>query len=209
VLVIDETGQKVGVMLTKDAIKVAEERGLDLVEVGGNADPPVTKIMDYGKFVYQKHKQEKESKKKGVGQKSIKEIKFGIKTEAHDVQTKIKHILQFLEDGHKTKLIVMYRGREMAHPELGRELAAHVIEQISGLGAPEYNPKQEGYNLVTIVTPHSKQMLEKIRKQKEAEAKANAAGAAAPKTGAAAAPAPASAAPPAKPPADKEGEKIG
>jgi translation initiation factor IF-3 len=209
VLVIDETGQKVGIMLTKDAIKLAEERSLDLVEVGGNADPPVTKIMDYGKFVYQKHKQEKESKKKGVGQKSIKEIKFGIKTEEHDLQTKINHIMGFLEDGHKTKVIVMYRGREMAHPELGRELATRVIAEIAHLGAPEYNPKQEGYNLVTIVTPHSKQMLDKIKKQKEAEAKANAAGGSAPpaKPKPAAAQTPAAA--PAQPPANKEENKVG
>lgn len=204
-LVIDETGQKIGIMLTKDAIKLAEERSLDLVEVGGNADPPVTRIMDYGKFVYQKHKQEKESKKKSGGQKSIKEIKFGIKTEEHDLQTKVRHIMEFLEDGHKTKVIVMYRGREMAHPELGKELLARVIGQISHLGAPEYLPKHEGRNLLTIVTPHSKQIQDKIKKQKEAEAKANAAGNPQPAK-AAAAPAPA----PVQPPADKKEEnKIG
>lgn len=205
-LVIDDTGQKVGIMLTKDAIKLAEERSLDLVEVGGNADPPVTKIMDYGKFLYQKHKQEKESKKKGIGQKSIKEIKIGIKTEEHDLQTKVRHILEFLKDGHKTKMIIMYRGREMAHPELGRELAARLIAMIADLGAPEYNPKQEGYNLVTIVTPHSKQMLEKIKKQKEADAKA----AASQKAAHGSQPAPAqTATAPVQPPANKEENKIG
>lgn len=202
-LVIDENGNKIGIMLTRDAIRMAEERNLDLVEVGSNADPPVTKIMDLGKFLYQKHKQEKESRKKGSGQKAIKEVKFGIKTEEHDIQTKIRHIIEFLEKGHKTKMIVMYRGREMAHPELGRELLARVLEQLAPYGAPEYIPKQEGYNLVTIVAPHNKQTLEKIRRQKEAEAKAQQAGS----------PATPSPQPTATaknpPPAMKEGDKIG
>lgn len=172
-LVIDDTGNKIGVMLTKDAIKLAEEKGLDLVEVGGSADPPVTKIMDYGKFLYQKHKQEKESRKKSksTGQKSVKEIKIGVKTEEHDLQTKMRHIKEFLEDGHKTKIVVMYRGREMAHPELGNELLRRVIQELALFGAPEYIPKQEGRNLVTMVAPHSKQQLDNIRKQREAEAK--------------------------------------
>lgn len=153
---IDETGKKVGVMLTRDAIKFAEERGLDLVEVGANLDPPVTKVMDYGKFMYQRQKQEKESRKKGTGQKQIKEIKLGVKTEEHDLQTKIRHIKRFLTTGHKAKVIVIYRGREMAHPELGRELLNRIIQEVGDLGQPEYIPKQEGYNLVTILAPCSK-----------------------------------------------------
>ena len=201
-LVIDEKGSKIGIMLTKDAVRLAEERGLDLVEVGGSADPPVTKIMDLGKFLYQKHKQEKESRKKSSGQKSIKEMKFGVKTEQHDLQTKIRHIIEFMETGHKTKVIVMYRGREMAHPELGRELLARLLEQLSDYGAPEYAAKQEGRNLVTILAPHSKQTLEKIRRQKEAEAKSRQA--AEPTQ----APQPAAAAS-APPSAAKEGDKIG
>lgn len=169
-LVIDETGKKIGVMLTRDAIKFAEERGLDLVEVGETADPPVAKLMDYGKFLYQKHKQEKEARKKSAGQKPIKEMKIGVKTEEHDLQTKLRHIKEFLEKGYKTKVIVMYRGREIAHPELGKELLNRVIQEMADYGAPEYVPKQEGRNLVTLLAPHSKQQLEKIRKQKEAEA---------------------------------------
>jgi len=203
VLVIDENGTKVGIMMTRDAIKLAEERSLDLVEVGGTSDPPVTKLMDIGKFLYQKNKQEKESKKKsGVGQKSIKEIKVGVKTEEHDLQTKIRHIKEFLEEGHKVKMIVMYRGREMAHPELGRELAKRVVADIADLGAPEFMPKQEGYNLVTMLGPHSKQTLDKIRKQKEADAKAQAVQAQAGKAPAAPAAAPAQ-------PGVKEENKIG
>ena len=202
-LVIDENGTKVGIMMTRDAIKLAEERSLDLVEVGGTSDPPVTKLMDIGKFLYQKNKQEKELKKKsGVGQKLIKEIKVGVKTEEHDLQTKIRHIKEFLEEGHKVKMIVMYRGREMAHPELGRELAKRVVADIADLGAPEFMPKQEGYNLVTMLGPHSKQMLDKIRKQKEAEAKAQAGQAQPGKAPAAPAAAPAQ-------PGVKEENKIG
>ena len=168
-LVIDEEGRKVGIMLSKDAIMLAEERGLDLVEVGEGADPPVCKVMDYGKFLYQKHKQEKEAKKKSAGQRPIKEIKIGIKTEDHDLQTKLRHIREFLERGSKTKIIVMYRGREMAHPELGRELLQRVIQELADFGAVEFIPKQEGRNLVTLIGPHSKQELERIRKLKEAE----------------------------------------
>jgi len=156
VLVIDDTGKKVGVMLTRDAIKFAEEQGLDLVEVGATLDPPVTKVMNYGKFMYQRQKQEKESRKKSAGQKPIKEIKLGVKTEEHDLQTKIKHIKRFLTTGHKAKVIVIYRGREMAHPELGKELLNRIIQEVGELGQPEYIPKQEGHNLVTIIAPYSK-----------------------------------------------------
>ena len=175
-LVIDEIGKKVGVMLTRDAIKFAEERGLDLVEVGSNADPPVAKVMDYGKFMYQRQKQEKESRKKSAGQKPIKEIKLGVKTEEHDLQTKIKHIKRFLSTGHKAKVVVIYRGREMAHPELGKELLNRIIQEVSELGQPEYIPKQEGYNLVTIIAPHSKPkttVSEQIRKKTSPEALAS------------------------------------
>jgi translation initiation factor IF-3 len=128
--------------------------------------------MDYGKFIYQRHKQDKESKKKGAGQKSIKEIKLGVKTEEHDLQTKVRHIMEFLADGHKVKLIIIYRGREMAHPELGRELLARVIQLVSENGAPEYAAKLEGHALVTILGPHSKQVLDRLKKDKEKEKKA-------------------------------------
>jgi len=169
VLVIDEKGEKIGVMLTRDAIKLAEEKELDLVEVGANADPPVAKIMDYGKFMYQKQKMEKESRKKSASQKPPKEIKIRVKTDEHDLQTKIRHIRRFLDQGNKAKVIIIYRGREMVHPELGRELLQRVIEEVSDLGHPEFIPKQEGYNLVTILAPLSEQQKEKLRKQKEAQ----------------------------------------
>ena len=98
--------------------------------------------------------------------------RLGIKTEEHDLKTKLRHIKEFLERGNKTKVIVIYRGREMAHPELGKELVQRVIQELADYGEPEYIPKQEGYNLVTIIAPHSKQQLERIRKQKEAEKQA-------------------------------------
>ncbi len=203
VLVIDDQGNKIGIMLTKDAINLAEERGLDLVEVGESADPPVTKLMDYGKFVYQKHKQEKDARKKTSSQKPIKEIKLGIKTDEHDLQTKFRHIREFMEKGSKTKLIVMFRGREMAHPELGRELMQRVIQELADFGAPDYFPKQEGRNLVAVISPHSKQLIEKIQKQKELE-KQN------PGSAPARQPVPTVAAKPApKPAVTKEEEKVG
>jgi len=169
VLVIDENGQKVGVMLTRDAIKLAEEKELDLVEVSPNADPPVAKIMDYGKFMYQRQKLEKESKKKSASQKPPKEVKIRVKTDEHDLQTKIRHIRRFLEHNHKAKVIIIYRGREMVHPELGKELLQRVIDEVSDLGQPEFIPKQEGYNLVTIIAPYSEEQKRKIQRQKEAQ----------------------------------------
>jgi translation initiation factor IF-3 len=158
VLVIDETGRKLGEMLTKDAIENAREKGLDLVEVASNAKPPVCKIMDYGKHQYQKQKRERDAKKKQVSSQ-VKEIKLRVKTEDHDIQTKLRNMRKFLGQGDKVKLVVIYRGREMAHPELGMVVLKKVIALVEELGTPEYMPKREGRNLVTVIAPLTKSQI--------------------------------------------------
>jgi translation initiation factor IF-3 len=170
-LVIDENGNKVGVMLARDALEMARERNLDLVEVAPQANPPVAKFMDYGKALYQKQKREREARKRQVSGQ-VKEVKLRIKTEEHDIQTKLRHMRRFLEHGDKVKLIVIYRGREMAHPELGEELLRRVIGEVENLGNAEYMPKREGRNLVTVIAPLSRAQIAAREKalQKKAQA---------------------------------------
>jgi translation initiation factor IF-3 len=170
VLVIDENGQKIGVMLTRDAIEQAREKDLDLVEVAPKGNPPVARMMDYGKHLYQQQKRDREARKKQASA-HVKEVKLRIKTDEHDVQTKLRHMRKFLEHGDKVKLVVIYRGREMAHPELGDQLLKRVIEELEELGSPEYIPKREGRNLVTVIAPLSKAQMaarEKAVKPREA-----------------------------------------
>jgi len=157
-LVIDENGSKVGIMLARDALEVAREKNLDLVEVAPQANPPVAKIMDYGKALYQKQKRDREARKRLVSGQ-VKEVKLRIKTEEHDIQTKLKHMRRFLEHGDKVKLIVVYRGREMAHPELGDKLLKRVIGEVENIGNAEYIPKREGRNLITVIAPLSKAQI--------------------------------------------------
>ena len=178
VLVIDDEGKKVGLMMTRDAIDLARGKGLDLVEVAPDGDPPVTRIMDYGKHLYTQQKRDREARKKQVQQR-LKEVKLRIKTEENDIQTKLKHIRQFLGEQDKVKLTVMYRGREMAHPELGRQLLERVLKELEELGVPEFMPKLEGRNLTTVLNPYSKAQLAAREKAKALEAKKTAAGAAA------------------------------
>lgn len=176
VLVIDDEGKKVGVMMTRDAVELARSKGLDLVEVAPEADPPVTRIMDYGKHLYVQQKRDREARKKQVHQR-VKEVKLRIKTEEHDIQTKLRHIRDFLQEQDKVKLTVMYRGREMVHPELGRQLLERVIRELEEMGVPEYLPKQEGRNLTTVINPYSKAQLQAREKAKALEAKKTAAAA--------------------------------
>ncbi len=174
VLVIDEDGTKIGVMLTRDALERAREKDLDLVEVAPKGNPPVARIMDYGKHLYQQQKREREARKKQASSQ-VKEIKLRIKTDEHDIQTKLRHMRRFLEHGDKVKLIVIYRGREMAHPELGDELLKRVIGEMEELGAAEYMPKREGRNLVTVVAPLSKSQIAAREKAKQRAPQAQAA----------------------------------
>ncbi|WP_084615913.1 translation initiation factor IF-3 [Solimonas flava] len=155
VRVIADDGEQVGIMLTRDAIAKAEEAGLDLVEVSPNAEPPVCKIMDYGKYLYQKDKAAHAAKKKQK-QIQIKEIKFRPGTEDADFQTKLRQIRGFLEEGDKVKIVVRFRGREMAHQELGMQVMERLKTELSELAAIEQHPKMEGRQSVMVMAAKKK-----------------------------------------------------
>ena len=154
VRVISQDGEQLGIMLTQEAQQLAEEHGLDLVEVAPNERPPVCRVMDYGKYKYQKSKRLQQAKKK---QKVIvvKEIKLRPKTEEHDYQFKTQHVRRFLQDGHKAKVTVVFRGREMAHTELGRRILDRVIGDLEEVAVVEQVPKQEGRNMTMVLGPRS------------------------------------------------------
>jgi len=132
----------------------ADEASQDLVEVSGNANPPVLRIMDFGKFQYEEKKRQKEQKKKQQNVK-LKEIQFHPNIEEHDYQTKLNHIKSFLEKGNKVKVIVFFRGREMAHKDIGHELMKRIINDSSDAGNVDNPPKSMGRNIVMYLTPES------------------------------------------------------
>jgi len=152
VRVIDDEGNQLGIMTPFDAIKKAKEKNLDLVEVSPSAVPPVCRIMDFGKYIYQTEKREREAKK---NQKVIvvKEVKFRINVDDHDYQTKKNHVLRFLDDGDKVKATIFFRGREMTRTNLGREILERLIKDIGDKGIVEFRPRQEGNTLHAILAP--------------------------------------------------------
>ena len=154
VRVIGQEGAQLGVIPTSDALQMAEEQGLDLVEVAPNEKPPVCRIMDYGKYKYQQSKRLQQAKKK---QKVIlvKEIKLRPKTEEHDYNFKSQHVRRFLQDGHKAKVTIVFRGREMAHTELGRRILDRMAGELEDVSTIEQIPKQEGRNLAMVLSPRS------------------------------------------------------
>lgn len=158
--VISVEGEQLGILPIEEAIRIAQEDGLDLVEVAPNEKPPVCKIMDYGKFRYQQSKRSQEAKKK---QKiiQVKEVKMRPKTEEHDYQFKIKHMRRFLADGDKVKVTIMFRGREMDHTELGRKILERIANDTGDIGTMEQVPKQEGRNMTMVLTPKSPQAVER------------------------------------------------
>lgn len=150
--VTSATGEQLGIMATRDALRMAEEQHLDLVEVAPKAKPPVCRIMDFGKYRYEQQKREKEAKKK---QKviSIKEVKLRPNIEQHDFDVKLKNAIRFVEEGNKVKVTIMFRGRELSHPELGKEVLARVAEKLGDSVSIERNAKLEGKNMTMIVAP--------------------------------------------------------
>ncbi len=154
VRVIGQEGAQLGIILTSDALQMAEEQGLDLVEVAPNEKPPVCRIMDYGKYKYQQSKRLQQAKKK---QKVIlvKEIKLRPKTEEHDYNFKSQHVRRFLQDGHKAKVTIVFRGREMAHTELGRRILDRMAGELEDVSTIEQTPKQEGRSLAMVLSPRS------------------------------------------------------
>jgi translation initiation factor IF-3 len=152
VRVIDETGQQLGIMAPQDAIRIARTKGLDLVEVSATAVPPVCRITDYGRYQYNEQKRARQARKH---QKTIevKEIKFRPKVDEHDYQFKKKHIERFLAEGDKVKATVFFRGREIAHPEIGRRILERLIQEVSELAVAENIPRLEGNTMHTILGP--------------------------------------------------------
>jgi translation initiation factor IF-3 len=150
VRVIDETGQQLGIMAPPQAIAIARQKGLDLVEISPTAVPPVCRIMDFGKYQYQEQKRAREAKKH---QKiiEVKEIKFRPKVDEHDYQFKRKHIERFLAEGDKVNATVFFRGREMAHPEIGRRILERLIGELTEVAIAESAPRQEGNQMHTIL----------------------------------------------------------
>ncbi len=149
---IGAEGENIGVVTPGRAIALAEEAGLDLVEISPNATPPVCKIMDFGKFKYEQQKRESEARKK---QKiiEVKEVKFRPNTDTHDYEVKMRNVVKFLENGDKVKVTLRFRGREMAHQNLGRELLERVAEDVKELGKVENMPKMEGRQMIMMIGP--------------------------------------------------------
>ena len=152
VRVIGDEGEQIGIMPPFEALKMAREKNLDLVEISPTAQPPVCRIMDYGKFLYQNEKREREAKKK---QKTItvKEVKFRINVDDHDYDTKKNHVLRFLDEGDKVKATIFFRGREMTRQSLGRQILERLIKDVEHKGLVEFRPRQEGNTLHLILAP--------------------------------------------------------
>ena len=149
---IGAEGENIGVVTPERARELAEEAGLDLVEISPNATPPVCKIMDFGKFKYEQQKRESEARKK---QKiiEVKEVKFRPNTDTHDYEVKMRSVFKFLENGDKVKVTLRFRGREMAHQNLGRELLERVADDTKEIGRVENFPKLEGRQMVMMIGP--------------------------------------------------------
>ncbi|WP_421904175.1 translation initiation factor IF-3 [Maridesulfovibrio sp.] len=155
VMVIDDEGNQLGVLPTREALEIAQDRGLDLVEVAEKADPPVCKIMDYGKFKYQQQKRKQEAKKKQTVIQ-IKEVKFRPKTDEHDYQTKLKHIRRFLEGGDRCKVTIFFRGREIVHKDRGLAVLERVKEETMDISKMEQAPRSEGRTMNMMLAPIKK-----------------------------------------------------
>ncbi len=152
VRLVDADGKQVGIVPLSEALARAQEQGLDLVEVAPQADPPVCRIMDYGQFLYQQAKKAKEARKKQTTVE-VKEIKVRPKTEAHDLETKIRHIKRFLNAKNKVKIRVFFRGREITKPELGQEVLRKILEAVEDLAQVEMRPRMEGRQMIMILAP--------------------------------------------------------
>ncbi len=150
--VIGDDGGQLGILPTHEALRLAEEKGLDLVEISPRAFPPVCRIMDYGKYKYEQAKK-KQQARKHASTVEIKEIKFRPKTEEHDMDFKVKHVRRFLEEGNKVRLVVVFRGREITHPQTGMNVLNRVVEATADIAGVEVTPNMEGRRMVLIIAP--------------------------------------------------------
>ena len=150
-------GEQIGVVDTREALRQARDLDLDLVEVAPQADPPVCRIMDYGKFKYERDVRQKEARKK-QSRTGLKEIKFRPKIDPHDYATKKGHVVRFLNGGHKVKITIMFRGREMAHTDLGRKILDRLVADLGEAIVVESFPKQDGRNMIMVIGPNKRYM---------------------------------------------------
>lgn len=152
VRLVSDDGEQMGIVNIREALGIARERGFDLVEVAPSAQPPVCRLMDYGKYKFEQNKREKEARKK---QKviAVKEVKMRPNIEEHDFQVKARNARRFLSGGDKVKLTIMFRGREITHPELGEKLSLKFVEELTDISSVEKPPKVEGRNMVTFLIP--------------------------------------------------------
>ncbi len=148
--IIDEDGSQIGILSKEEALRLAESRELDLVEISPNANPPVAKIVDWGKFNYQRTKQLQKNKRNSKTLE-VKQMRFGLKISDHDLGIKLKKTSEFLEQGHKVKLVIFYRGRELAHKDIGFTLANKVIDQLGDAIAVDQQPQLNGKQLIFVV----------------------------------------------------------
>ena len=168
--VIDEDGSQLGIMPPSQALMIAEEKGLDLVEIAATATPPVCRIMNSGKYFYQQAKRESEARKH-QRHISVKEVKFRVKIDEHDFQFKKRNVERFLLEGNKVKSTVIFRGREAVHSEIGRRILVRLAGELNEVALVESSPRQEGMTMVQILSPR-KDVLEKRAKEAAKEARA-------------------------------------
>ncbi len=155
VRLVDEQGKQMGIYPTREALRVAEERGLDLVEIAPQANPPVCRLLDYGKFLYELQRRERDARK-AQKQIEVKEIQIRPKTADHDIQVKLNRARKFLAEGAKVRVRVRFRGREHTHPELGDELMDRVMSEMRDVAVVESQPKMEGSALIMLLSPAKK-----------------------------------------------------
>ena len=167
---VGPNGEQVGIVAIGDALRLAQEADLDLVEVAPTARPPVAKLMDYGKFKYETAQKAREARRNQV-HTVIKEMKLRPKIDPHDYETKKGHVVRFLKAGDKVKITIMFRGREQSRPELGFRLLKRLEHDVQELGYVEFEPKQDGRNMIMVMAPHRKQQ-QQHRRQPEADAQA-------------------------------------
>ncbi|HLI27024.1 MAG TPA: translation initiation factor IF-3 [Chloroflexota bacterium] len=152
VRLIDENGEQLGILPTSEALRVARERGLDLVEVAPMATPPVCRLMDYGRYKYEQTKKERDARKHAA-RVELKEVRLRPKTDEHDLEFKTRAVQRFLKEGDKVKVTLMFRGREMAHPQIGRQLLEQIAEAVREFGQVERMPLLEGRTMTMILAP--------------------------------------------------------
>lgn len=168
VRLVDEFGKMLGIFPTREALKIASDRDLDLVLIAPQANPPVAKIIDYGKFIFEQQKKEKQERKKQA-QQQLKEIRFKWRTDTHDFNFKVRHAREFLLDGNKVKGTVMFRGREIMHQEIGEELLNRFVEALSDISKVDQPIKSEGKRISIILAPDKAKIQQYERQKKQEE----------------------------------------